>query len=456
MHNIRPDEARSLFQPARVDASGTDFSNSIASRRKSYRTFTRDSRRRDVLGDLSDEEDEDGEENLERKLARLRRETELLKQRLEDKKKEKEDEAQDAQPEAAGRYGLENDVVELSKTLDNLHTSTRSIPGTSSAEEFLLKKIAKGVKSDNTVDAQSEQDESAPTSLPGGGIPAGLLSHAASFDQRLALVEAAIGLSKTNGSINSAEEMGPQPILPTILQLSSQLSTLSSVLTGPTASVPNSTSTPAQSSTATTPHIEALTTRIRKLTADADALSAARRRATEAARAALAARIAAAATDDHFSTAVAGGGEGGAAGVGGGGGNGVNGNANAIDVPMLSSSSALEAESATAEQAAKVQALYATLPTITSLHPLLPSVLERLRSLRALHAGAAHASEDLTALESRQAEMKREIDMWRQGLETIEKKVEESEDIMKGNIEVMKPWIGELEEKVDRLQKQQT
>lgn len=394
------------------------------------------------MGDVDDEE-EDGEENMERKLARLRRETEELKQRLEDKKKEKENEAEDDQVESEGRDGLENDVVELSKTLDNLHTSTRSIPGASSTEEFLLKKIAKGINKPDVANSHDEQ-QTATTPFTSGGVPAGLLSHAASFDQRLALLEAAIGLSKTNGSINSADEMGPQPILPTISQLSSQLSTLSSVLTGPTATGPNpaSPTTPAQPNTATTPHIEALTTRIRKLTADADALSAARRRATESARAALAARIAAAATDDHFSTAMA------------SGDNNNNNGGNAIDVPMLSSSSALEAESATAEQAVKVQALYATLPTITSLHPLLPSVLERLRSLRALHAGAAQAGEDLAALESRQAEMKREIEMWTQGLETIEKKVEESEDIMKGNIEVMKPWIRELEEKVDKLQRQ--
>ncbi|EEP75774.1 predicted protein [Uncinocarpus reesii 1704] len=311
--------------------------------RRSYRTVKRARRRRDdgteVLGDISDEE----EESLERKLARLRREAEELK------------------------------------------------------------------------------DELAIFQLPPYTTPLSILSNAASFDARLRLLEAALGLSQTpiGLSPNDSPESDLQPILPTLHHLSSQLSTLTSTLTGSPSTGP-----PALPTTLTTPHLESLTTRIRKLTADAEALTVARRRATEAARAVLAARIAAATTDEP------------------------------PEVPAAAAhATPTETEAAASEQAAKIQALYTTLPTITSLHPLLPSVLERLRSLRAIHAGAARAGEDLGGLERRQAEMKKEIERWREGLKAMEERVKESEATMKGNVEVMGPWIRDLERRLDVIGK---
>ncbi|KAK2732818.1 hypothetical protein FQN55_003919 [Onygenales sp. PD_40] len=413
---LQPDQARSHFLPTRLDARDVNFSDSIASRKKSYRTLSRTRQRRDdgteVLGDVSDDEDE----SLERKLARLRREAEELKEDLANRKAQKE--AQSAGQDDSGD-DLDKGVLELSRALDSLHTSARggSLPLT--AEEMLSQRLGGSIPL--SIQGATLKNETLHSSQ--SNIPTGLLSHAAAFDARLTLLEAALGIPNTPIP-HSDDQTGPQPILPALSQLSSQLSTLSSTLTGPAASLP----APTQSSTAavTTPHIEALTTRIRKLTADADALSSARRRATEAARAVIAARIAAATSDDP---------------------------ATETTPASFSSVSATETDSAASEQAAKIQALYTTLPTITSLHPLLPSVLERLRSLRAIHAGAAHASEDLDALEERQAEMKKEIEQWREGLRVVEEKVAESENAMKGNMEVMGPWVKGLERRLEELER---
>ncbi|OJD09803.1 hypothetical protein ACJ73_10082, partial [Blastomyces percursus] len=417
---LQPDQARSHFLSSRLDARGVDFSDSIASKRMSYKAMSRRRQRREdvteVLGDVSDEEDE----SLERKLARLRREAEELKEELATRKAAQRDTqtvagaGDSAEGDHHHHEDLDEGVLELSRALDSLHTSSRGGAGPMTAEEILSQKLGGSIPPTVLTAKQRKELLHGPQS----NIPAGLLSNAAAFDARLTLLEAALGIPNTPIPHSADESAGPQPILPTLNHLTIQLSTLSSILTGPSASIPGPQSHQSQPPTVTTPHIEALTTRIRKLTADADALSSARRRATEAARAVIAARIAAATADDPAGATTA---TSATAhtpataapmiadhATGGGG------------APSLSSLSSTETDSAASEQAAKIQALYTTLPTITSLHPLLPSVLERLRSLRAIHAGAARAAEDLDALEDRQAEMKREIEQWREGLAVVE------------------------------------
>jgi len=208
-----------------------------------------------------------------------------------------------------------------------------------------------------------------------------------------------------------------QPVLPALDQLSSRLSALSGLLLGSTAASTTALAgTPASNASAvtglTTPHLEALSTRIRKLTTDAEALASARRRAVDAAKAAQAARITSSASDDG---------------------------------PDGPSSGADD------EHTAKIHALYATLPTIQSLHPLLPSVLERLRSLRACHAGAAQAADSLDALEKRQAEMDSEIKLWREGLVAVEEKMRQGEVALRENVETVEPWVKDLEMRLAKL-----
>ncbi|KAM5467881.1 hypothetical protein MauCBS54593_005159 [Microsporum audouinii] len=416
---LRVDEARSHFEPVRVDARDVDFSDSIASKRKSYRTIRgpgRQNRVELVMGDLSDEENE----TLERKLARLRRETEELKEELATRKSQRDTTEDTGESEVDD--GCDEGILKLSQTLDTLYTSSKGAGP--SAEAALSHKLSSGMHDGHRVQKQGAiMADGASTSQPGHN--ATILSQAASFDARLALLEAALGLKNTPVPISPDDpsDMDIQPILPSLNHLSSQLSTLSSTLTANNTQSTHSNSQPVPLSVTTTPHIEALSSKIRKLTADAEALTTARHRATEAARAAFSARIAAATSDEPQPF---------------------------ID-STLTTSAAVESDAAANEQAAKIQALYTTLPTITSLHPLLPSVLERLRSLRAIHAGAATASQDLDALEQRQVDMTKEIDQWREGLKAMEQKVKESEETMKGNMEVMGPWVKDLEKRLDAL-----
>lgn len=73
-----------------MDARDVNFSDSIAAKRKSYKSKNRRRQRRDdgleEVGDLSDGEDE----SLERKMARLRREVEELKVEMANREESKD------------------------------------------------------------------------------------------------------------------------------------------------------------------------------------------------------------------------------------------------------------------------------------------------------------------------------------------------------------------------------
>ncbi len=103
------------------------------------------------------------------------------------------------------------------------------------------------------------------------------------------------------------------------------------------------------------------------------------------------------------------------------------------------------------EQTSKINALYGTLSTIESLAPLLPSLLDRLRSLRYIHADAATASQSLAKVEARQEAMVEEIKGWREGLEKVEKAMEQGEQTMNGNTKMVEGWVKELEDRMQTL-----
>ncbi|KAE8351918.1 hypothetical protein BDV28DRAFT_10257 [Aspergillus coremiiformis] len=416
---INADEARAHFLGASVDAREVNFSDSIATKRKAYRNKNRRRRRHDngleEVGDWSDSE----EEGVERKLARLRREVEELKDAMAARH------AQSGSKENQSDQKEEQDdgVLELSRALDNLYTSSRSPAGSHSAAALLSKKISEPSTGDpDKPDGPTEKVE---TEIP-SATSSGVLAHAAAFDGRLALVEAAMGISSSSNPFlaDGSSDVPLQPVLPALDHLTSRLTTLMNILVGPApvSAVPTIGTAP-PSTTVSTLHLENLSTRVRKLTADTEALASARKRAVDAAKAAQSARIASAALEPS-------------------------------DV-SVSSSSATEVDPAATqrdEQATKIQALYATLPTIQSLHPILPSVLERLRSLRAIHAGAAQASESLDELERRQADMAREIDQWREGLQVVEEKMTQGEAALKSNIALVEPWVRNLEGRLEALE----
>ncbi|KAJ5606265.1 Dynamitin subunit 2 [Penicillium lagena] len=404
---VNADQARLHFEGAAVDARKANFSDSIAEKRSAYRSKSHSRRHRqrrrredgaEEVGDLSDTGGKSGEE------------------------KEK----------------LGDGVAELSRALDHLYASSRGdLASSHSAAALLSQKLASDNRpavsaSASASDSQSQSQQppkqpttpaDAPTSSPAPAPPsAGIISHAAAFDTRLALIESSMGISSSSNPFLADGTSSPalQPVLPALEHLSTRISALTSLLVGTNAASTTALSAaPPGSGTSavpglTTPHLEALSTRVRKLTTDAEALASARRRAIDAAKAAQAARIASSTSEDG---------------------------------PDPSSGSAPIDD----EHTAKIHALYATLPTIQSLHPLLPSVLERLRSLRACHAGAAQAAGDLDALEKRQAEMDEEIRQWREGLVAVEEKMGQGEVALKENVETIEPWVRDLEKRLAKL-----
>ncbi|CAL5874554.1 uncharacterized protein PFLUO_LOCUS8850 [Penicillium psychrofluorescens] len=446
---VNADQARLHFEGAAVDARKANFSDSIAEKRSAYRSKSHSRRHRqrrrredgtEEVGDLSDSE----EEGVERRLARLRREVEDLKIEMEnqpDAAAEKKEGGASAVA-AGGKSGEEKEklgdgVAELSRALDHLYASSRGdLASSHSAAALLSQKLASDAHpavSASASDSQSQQQQpkqptkpaDAATSSPAPAPPsAGIISHAAAFDTRLALIESSMGISSSSNPfiIDGTSSPALQPVLPALEHLSSRLSALTGLLVGTNAASTTALSTAPPGSGAsavpglTTPHLEALSTRVRKLTTDAEALASARRRAIDAAKAAQAARIASSTSEDD---------------------------------PDPSSASA--SAPVDDEHAAKIHALYATLPTIQSLHPLLPSVLERLRSLRACHAGAAQAAGELDALEKRQAEMDEEIRQWREGLIAVEEKMGLGEVALKENVETVEPWVRDLEKRLAML-----
>ncbi|CBF75825.1 dynactin subunit 2 [Aspergillus nidulans FGSC A4] len=408
---VNADEARAHFLGATVDARHVNFSDSIATKRKSYRSKSRQ-RRKDTL---ADEEDSDEEtESVERKLARLQREVEELKDEMAASQNRPTSESGDVSGEA--KDTSDDSVEKLSQALDNLYASSRGLLQPHSAAALISRKLASAPTQASEV--SGGQSKAAASTEAETTVPvAGILSHAASFDTRLALIESAMGISTSlNPFVTEGSSEPPlQPVLPALDHLNSRLSTLITLLVGPTPipAVPT-TSAAATSTAVTTPHLEMLSTRVRKLTADAEALASARKRALDSAKAAHSSRHR---TASDFSSP--------------------------IDPEQAAQRD---------EQATKIQALYATLPTIQSLHPILPSVLERLRSLRAIHAGAAQAAESLDELEKRQADMAGEIEQWQEGLKVVEEKMSQSEAALKSNIELVEPWVRDLEKRMEKLE----
>lgn len=421
---VNADQARMHFMGAAVDARDANFSDSISMKRQAYRSKARSHRRRrrddgtEEVGDLSDSEDE----SLERRLARLRREVEDLKLEMASKDSTQGQvvtENNDSQPADKGENKeLGDGVAELSRALDNLHASSRNGQTSYSAAAALSQKLtpesslpAAGA---NAQQQQSSAGSPAPpttasTLSQAAPSSAGILSHAAAFEGRLALLESSMGISSSSNPFvgDGIREPALQPVLPALDQLASRLGALTGLLVG-TNPASGGPSLPGM----TTPHLEALSTRVRKLTTDAEALASARKRAADAAKASQNARL-----------------------------------ANSEDGTPGQDGSNFGND----EQTAKIQALYAALPTIQSLHPLLPSVLERLRSLRACHAGAAHAAESLNELEKHQAEMTSEIEQWREGLAAVEEKMSQGEAALRSNVETVEPWVRDLESRMARL-----
>ncbi len=251
---LRPDEARSLFSPAQIDARDVDFSDRVTAKRKSYKASTRRQRKREdgaeEYGDFSD--DEDGE-SLERKLARLKREIEEVKEEY-GKRQAKND------GDADKVVDLGQDVTDLNKMLEGLSIQ-RSLTSKNVGGKF-AKDLGTGIRANGP--PQTFQRNGEPATYTITYAPTYQQSHAlakaADFDMRLALLEKALGISAADLPSLTADGI-PKPILPTLDTLQRQIAVISE-------------STPAS--------LDSISRRVRALTQEAERLDESRKAAKAA------------------------------------------------------------------------------------------------------------------------------------------------------------------------------
>lgn len=332
--------------------------------------------------------DDDDHEGLQRRLARLLRETEELQSELERRAQAgyaggEEDHNDDDQQHAPddnedGEEDVSAKVKELSLALDRIRNSQRDA---GSAHAKLARQLAKASSSSSSSHAPVEPPSAPATKGPTDvlGSPdhgeAAMLSRVADFDARLASIERLVGTS----SLDTPEALGDgsrtsdmAPLLSTLSMLDRQVTLLSSV--------------PSQ------PHLDAI---VQKLHEAQSTQPTAQPPAGE---------------DGSAATA-----------------------------------------SLTPEDMAKLRSLHALLPALSSLTPTLPPLLARLRSLRILHANAANASQALDAVEEKQDEADKEIATWVDGLTKVEAAVRSAEGGMQQNVQAVEKWVKDLEDRLGKL-----
>ncbi|KAI9053654.1 hypothetical protein LZ554_002608 [Drepanopeziza brunnea f. sp. 'monogermtubi'] len=218
---LHPDQARTLFSPAQIDARGVDFSDRVTAKRKSYKASTRRHRRREdgteEYGDFSD--DEDGE-SLERKLARLKREIQEVKEEYGKRQAEHKD------GEEEDTVDYPQDVTDLNKMLDEMSLQ-RGPMGRSAGGKF-AKDLGTGIKANGPPQTAQGNGESATYTITYAPTyqQSHALAKAADFDGRLALLEKALGISAAELPSSTANGI-PKAILPTLDTLQRQISVIS-------------------------------------------------------------------------------------------------------------------------------------------------------------------------------------------------------------------------------------
>lgn len=410
-----------------MDARDVDFSDTIGTTRRSYRTRSSRRRRRrledggEELGDLSDSEDE----TLSRKLARLKREAEEVRLELERREQEKDTDGEFKDTVEQQDGGDVEDanvdgVEELSKVLDQLSTRAGSRQAGSLENEFLSRLNVgstrrHGQDTKQLATTTREDTHSAPSAL----------SAVAAFSDRVTALEAALGIPSTSTESQTAS------VLPTLDNLTNQITVLSNTLTPNTSTASSNPQSP--------PILDSVSSKLKTLIAEADRLAASRKQAQQAL------------VDLHEVRMR----QLGYSGTRPRRGFSNNSGTNAPDADQAGpGDEALQIQSQVFldEQSAKITALYQLLPTIQNLQPLLPAVLDRLRELHVLHVGAAEAKNNLDAVEKSQAETREEIKQWRQAVEDVEKGMADLEDAMKGNVKTVGEMVSGLESRMVQLQ----
>ncbi|WQF77646.1 Putative dynamitin [Colletotrichum destructivum] len=218
---LRVDQARSRFLPAGVDAAGVDFSDRVDGKRKSYKASTRRQRiLQDGTAEIGELSDEDGDDNLERKIARLQREVEEAKEEYGKRKEASVQSAPGEQEESLG--SLSKVLDEMSRTIEPHTSSSRAV-----------KPISQLPKQAQEGSGYAVLQESAATytiTYAPAYEQSHALAKAADFDRRLVILEKAIGVGST--ALPEVDVNGlPRAILPTLDGLQKQITTLSQAST---------------------------------------------------------------------------------------------------------------------------------------------------------------------------------------------------------------------------------
>ena len=387
-HRLNQDEARNQFLSS--SERTTVLSSRISKKRLSYQQADRRRRKNgeDIINEVNVSSDEEAE-SLERKLTRLRREVLEVQEHLM-----KQNSTHGGSPTNDPELVNDNQEIDsLRQLLDNVSGSVES--GAKTIATRLCQRL------DPNYSIITNETPTAPK-IPnevGADIPIipspdnqtdSGLSMIADFDSRLRHLEITLGIDAL--PLPTQDQISAKPLLPALDTLDKQINALA---------------------TSTDISLEKIKGRVRELGQEAENLE---RKRSQAKRA-----MEVLGPSNTRPTTAA-----------------TNGEASGLIIDD-------------AELMSKINALYGTLNTIESLAPLLPLVLDRLRSLKDLHTEAATAGQSLSRIESKQEDMKQELQGWRDGLEKAEKAMQQGQDTMKGNTEVIEGWVKDLEERLMNL-----
>lgn len=246
-----PDEARSLFSSAQIDARDVDFSDRVTAKRKSYKVSTRRQGKDGVeeYGDFSDED----EESLERRYARLRSEIEEIKEAYSKRNAEKGDATASLGPEG-------QDISQLSRILDGIETNPP--PGSKTNGVRLTKNLGTGIRANGPPQSSQASNEAATYTVTYAPTyqQSHALAKAADFDSRLALLEKVLGMNTIDLPTTNGSSIG-KAVIPTLDTLQRQISLIQD-------------STPSS--------LDVISRRVRNLTQEADRLEDSRKNAKAA------------------------------------------------------------------------------------------------------------------------------------------------------------------------------
>lgn len=242
--------------PSQIDAKEVDFSDRVNGKRKSYKTSSRRQRiLQDGTEELGDLSDEDEGESLARKIARLKREIEEAKEEYGKQK------AAEKNPEAEG-VEQEGELASLSQVLDEISKHPEDLAQGLGFRPVRATHLPE--KDAEEGDSTEEVADSTSATYTVTYAPTYEQTHAlakvADFDQRLALLEKAIGIGSS--AVPELDSSGlPRAIVPTLEKMQKQVSTLSG---------------------ASSSSLDTISRKVRQLTQEAEQLEKSRRQAKQA------------------------------------------------------------------------------------------------------------------------------------------------------------------------------